>query len=193
MVASSSSEPPDPARDRGSLSVLKQWGKRAAPWALLALALWLIIQDVQRRATMPQGSEAPELVLGLSDGSQFTLTDREEVVVLNFWATWCPPCRAEAPELSRAHRELERRGLGRVVGLSTDTMELPTIVEKARSLGMMYPIGQAGPEVLSRYRVTTLPTTYVITSTGKIARSFVGGVTEEQVVEAVMAASDNAK
>jgi len=174
-----------------NLQILKRWGKRALPWGLLILALWLIIQDVQERALVPTGSPAPELSLSLSDGSQFALGAQDGIVVLNFWATWCPPCRAEAPELTRAHNQLRSDGGPGVIGLSTDTAELAAVSAKARDFGMMYPVGIAGPDVLANFQVTSLPTTYVIAADGTISRSFVGPVTESQVLDAVASAASD--
>ena len=107
-----------------------------------------------------------------------------QVVFLNFWATWCPPCREEAPVLSRAHERLRRSG-GTVVGLSMDVAPLPGVARVARRLGMQYPIALAPPGSAESFQVDVLPTSYLIDATGKIRWSYVGGLTDREISSAL--------
>jgi len=170
--------------------IVARWLRRALPWVLIAGAAYLLLAQLAGSASLTEGSAAPELRAPLAGGGTFDLADREgAVTVLNFWATWCPPCRAEAPELSRAHERIRDRD-AIVVGVSADRMPLDRLGTSARRLGMRYPIAQGSGTVMERYEVRTLPTTYVIGRDGRIAWSTVGRVTERDVVEAVEAALD---
>ena len=144
-----------------------------------------MVTDLTERSLVEAGTPAPVLVVELSSGENFDIeAHRGEVVVLNFWATWCPPCRAEAPTLTRIHNRLSGSG-GTVVGISADRMPLPTVAEHALGLGMEYPIGRTEEEAFHRFHVTELPTTYVVSRDGQITWSHVGAVSEEQLWEAI--------
>ena len=103
--------------------------------------------------------------------------------MLNFWSSTCPPCRREAPELSRLHRTLE--GRGRVIGVSTDARSVTGAGSVAKRLGMRYPIAVLDGGLQETFAVTVLPTTYLLDDTGKVRGSFVGAVTEAEMLEAI--------
>jgi len=129
----------------------------------------------------------------LADGRRFDLaTERGHVVVLNFWASWCGPCRHEAPVLSRAHQRLLSGG-GKVVGLSLDQVpDSPDgrthISRAAQSFGMTFPIGIASQATTREYRVSSVPTTFVINHAGQLSATFVGEVSDTQLEQAIAAA-----
>ena len=171
--------------ERSNADIVRTWVRRLLPWVLLAFGAWLLFHEISRRSPVAVGATAPALEASLADGTHFDLVEqRGQVVVLNFWATWCPPCRAEAPALTRAHRRLEAQG-GTVLGLTMDGGDLGTVARAARGLGMEYPVGRADPQATRRYRVSQLPTTFVVGPDGRIARTFVGMVSEEELVEAI--------
>ena len=112
------------------------------------------------------------------DGKSTRLSDlRGKVVVLNFWATWCPPCVEEAPGLNRLQRHIEPLG-GTVLGVSID--EDPTAYEKfLKDYGIVFPTWR-DPNVQDNkskielgYGTSLIPETYVIDRHGKIARKLV--------------------
>lgn len=170
-------------------AILRRWARGGLPWALLILAGWLVLTDMQGRELVPEGSGAPALQATRTDGSLLSLDEFEgQVLVLNFWATWCPPCRMEAPALSRTHAALTRSQEGMVLGASLDQATLSQIEEAAQEMGMNVPIVQPSPEMVAAYRVTQLPTTYVINGNGMIVETFVGAVDDDDLERAIAAA-----
>ncbi|MCZ7574411.1 MAG: TlpA family protein disulfide reductase [Ardenticatenaceae bacterium] len=112
-------------------------------------------------------------------GETVRLSDlRGQVVVLNFWASWCPPCRQEAPTLERIWREYKDRG---VVFVGIDIWD--TDADAARFLqefGITYPNGpDPNGEIAIEYGLTGIPETYFITRDGMIAQKAIGIVPEE--------------
>lgn len=159
-------------------ATLWSWTKSIAPWVGVALAVYFYAGHLQGGA-MGSGEQAPALSVTTEAGEEFVLANAEGVTVLNFWESWCPPCRAEAPVLQRAHESLE--GRGRVIGLPMERRSIPA----ARRLGMHYDQALVSHEVARRFQVTSLPTTFVVRADGTIARSFVGAVTDGQLADAI--------
>jgi thiol-disulfide isomerase/thioredoxin len=163
------------------------------PWLVLigAFVLWLTWGG--SGSPLPEGQPAPALAIPWSvDEAGFDLSEqRGHVTVLAFWATWCPPCRAEGPVLSRVHRRIERHG-DRVVGVSVDQAPLPAIASTARSLGMTYPIALADSRDSERFHVDLLPTIVVVDAQGRVASYLRGTASEDDILEAVEAARHSA-
>ena len=116
---------------------------------------------------------APDVQFTKLDGSPFRLQDlRGRVVLLNFWATWCIPCRSEIPSLSGMQKDLEGKGLS-VVGVSyDDTADL--IQEFQKDIPQSYQIVLGGREVGSTLPASPLPTTYIIDRQGRIRDKLIG-------------------
>jgi len=116
---------------------------------------------------------APEVELKTLDGQGFQLaTLRGRVVLLNFWATWCIPCRSEIPELNNMHRDLESRGLS-VVGVSTyDQAE--GVRDFWKDIKQDYTVLLGDQSVESTFAVSGLPTTFILDREGRIRAKIVG-------------------
>jgi thiol-disulfide isomerase/thioredoxin len=130
------------------------------------------------------GAPAPELVATSLDGSPLAeKTNAGHVTVLNFWATWCPPCRAETPDLVAAYRKLEGSGV-RFLGI--DTTETGPIVKTFLSAkGVPYPTALAGPDLYNAYGIAYIPTTVVIDPNGVVRARWIGGVKPAQLAQYV--------
>jgi cytochrome c biogenesis protein CcmG/thiol:disulfide interchange protein DsbE len=112
----------------------------------------------------------------LTDGGRASLAGyRGKVVVLNFWASWCEPCRIESPLLERWHRRIARRG-GTVLGV--DVLDVASDARAfARQYGLSYPLVRDGDgKVLGSWGVVAYPETFVVDRRGRIAASRRGPV-----------------
>ncbi|MGE4427018.1 MAG: TlpA family protein disulfide reductase [Solirubrobacteraceae bacterium] len=105
----------------------------------------------------------------LAGGASRSLADyRGQIVVLNFWASWCRPCESEAPLLGRAHRELRRTGAGTVLGVTYNDSPKDSreFVSKYR---LSYPsLLDPGTDFAQQYGVRALPETFFIDREGRI-------------------------
>jgi cytochrome c biogenesis protein CcmG/thiol:disulfide interchange protein DsbE len=108
---------------------------------------------------------------------------RGRPVVINFWASWCVPCREEAPELARFDREL--RGRAQLVGVDFQDAKEDAL-EFIREFGWRFPnVRDPQGTLASRYRLVGLPTTYVVDRRGRIARTLTGAQTYAKLRRAV--------
>lgn len=90
-----------------------------------------------------------------------------KVVIVNFWATWCPPCRAEIPELLELKKEFKDRL--EIVGISEDDDPAGSVLKFAQKKGMTYPIVMSTPEIIDSYGgVAALPTSFLIDTEGRV-------------------------
>lgn len=158
--------------------------------ALLALGLaWIWANRVTAppaSSTLPPapiiGYPAPDFELITLDGSVFRLSEQlGRPVVLNFWATWCPPCRAEIPALQAASDHYGDQLL--IVGV--DQVEPAAIVlAYANQIGMRYtaPLDSRGA-ASTLYRVRSLPTTFFIDREGIIREMQIGGLNDATLAQ----------
>lgn len=126
-----------------------------------------------------------ELPLLEGDGATSVGALRGKVVVLNFWASWCPPCEDEAPVLVRAQQRLQRSGAGTVLGVTyKDDAEASR--EFARRLGLRYPsLRDDKLELAPEYGTIKLPETFVIDAEGRIVALSRGEITDEFLTQAI--------
>ena len=131
-----------------------------------------------RSVDLGSGNAVPEVELALLDGGIFRLSDqRGKVVVLNFWASWCPPCRKEMPAFEKVWREFKEQGVVFVGVAVSDTEE--DARDFADKIGITYPLGLDTTGGMSRaYRVLALPTTVFIDSQGNESRRIASAVNE---------------
>jgi peroxiredoxin len=168
---------------------LSVWPRVLGPLALLGWLLFVVgcesqpgrAQGADRdpfkqldltRVTPP--TSAPAFTVPSPAGRTLSLTDvKGGVVLLNFWATWCPPCREEMPSMERLYQRYRDRGFT-VLALSIDRdlAAVPLFVEKSR---LTFPIGlDSKMAVAELYRVHALPTTIVIDRAGQIIAGAAG-------------------
>jgi len=122
---------------------------------------------------------APDFALPTMDGDTLRLSARRgEVVILNFWATWCAPCRKEIPMFVEMQRELGDEGL-QFVGISLDRGGFEVVRPFAEDMGVNYPMVVDDGAVAPMYGgIPTVPTTYLIGPEGRVHGYAPGLVTE---------------
>jgi peroxiredoxin len=160
--------------------------------SLILLALgWLVFSgftgqqhQVNVNQIAQKGFQAPDFSIYDAAGYEMNLDDyKGKVIILNFWATWCPPCKAEMPDLQRVHNLLYQQGVV-ILGINQTNQENPEDVEAfIQSQGLTFPIllDRSG-EISSLYNVSALPTTFFIRPDGVIHRIIVGGPLPEALV-----------
>ena len=119
-------------------------------------------------------SPAPAITLRDLDGHTISSADWSgKVVLLNFWATWCPPCRAEIPDLIALQKKYADRLL--IVGLSDDVGSPEKVKQFAQQNQMNYPIAIASPELEAKFGgVMGLPTSFLLDTKGRVVQKHVG-------------------
>ena len=130
------------------------------------------------RIPAPQkGFLAPDLTLADPNGRRYSLSSlRGKAVVVNLWATWCPPCRAEMPSIEQYYRQYKPEGLV-VLGVNATAQDYPlNIVPFVKEYQLTFPIllDETG-EVARKYELRSLPTTFFINRDGSIAEVVIGG------------------
>ncbi len=150
---------------------------RLLPAILLLLfsSLTLSQQAGKGLTTLPDKPVAPDFVLTDLDGNQHRLSDyRGQVLIINFWATWCPPCREEMPSMQRAWEQLVKEGIlmfGIDVGESEDT-----IFQFTANYPVEFPLlMDLDSTVINQWPVVGLPTTFVVDPKGRIIYRAIGG------------------
>ena len=154
--------------------------------ALLGALLLFLLQPLAASAEeglghslnpLPEPLEAPELTLQDMDENAVSLSDfRGKVVLINFWATWCPPCRKEMPSMERVYRNLKDKGF---VVLAVNQWEDPDHVfayTGQLSVDPTFPIlFDRDSKIAEAYQVRGLPTSYLIDPAGMIRYRAIGG------------------
>jgi cytochrome c biogenesis protein CcmG/thiol:disulfide interchange protein DsbE len=117
---------------------------------------------------------APDFKLAGLDGKPVTLADSKgKVVLVNFWATWCGPCRAEIPDLVELQKKYKDRL--QILGLAVDDEDLDAIKKFAARFGVNYPVALATNEIRLQYGgIPALPTSFILDSEGRVVQKHEG-------------------
>ncbi len=146
---------------------------------LLALLIWKVAQGSQKEAV--PGKPAPDFTLTRLDrpGTLQLSSLRGKVVVVNFWASWCHPCKQEAPHLAAASKKWS----GRVVVLGVDINDSTDAARKfGRRYGLGYPLVHDNKNVTSpKYGVSFLPETFFLDRKGRVVIHVPGEVNAEDI------------
>ncbi|MCL4504651.1 MAG: TlpA family protein disulfide reductase [Chloroflexi bacterium] len=134
------------------------------------------------------GAPAPDITLGTPDGKTISVASlKGRAVVLNFWASWCPPCRAEMAALNQVDRDYRARG---VMVLGINQMEsAPVAAAFMREQQLQFTVAlDTDGQATRLYRVSALPTTYFIDKTGVIRDIIYGGPMTRPLIESKVTA-----
>ena len=152
-------------------------GSLALMAAVLALALALGLQLSRRNAARPTSGPAPDFSLAGFSGDELRLSDyRGQVVLINFWASWCPPCRDEAPDLNALYEDYRRAGFT-IIGVNMLESSRQKALDFIDEFGLAYPNGEdIGEKVTNLYRVEAPPESFLIDRRGDVRRFFIGSI-----------------
>ena len=157
---------------------------------LIAGASWIVMSADPAGAaisghTAPQaGFSAPDFTLKTPNGEFYTLSElRGQAVLVNLWATWCPPCRAEMPVIEKMYKEYKDQGFI-VIAVDMTYQDDPlAVVPFAKKYGLTLPIllDETG-NVGSAYQLRSLPSSYFINRNGIIQEVVIGGPMSEALL-----------
>ena len=160
-----------------------EWSMRNAYIILLVLAISLTICACNNKSDKPAadssvevGSPAPDFTLKDITGKNTTLSSyKGKLVLLEFWATWCPPCKASIPDMVELHKKYRDKGFT-VLGVSIDTDPDATakVAQFSSSNGITYPVLIADEAMPLTYNVMSVPTSFLISRDGIVISSYIG-------------------
>jgi len=179
-------------------SLVDDWLARPDRWipvmgVTLALGLaWIWASAVPAAATtgglIPsprEGFLAPDFTLDLLGRGQVTLSElRGKGVVINLWASWCPPCRAEMPAIQRVYEKTRERGL-EVLAVNTTFQDSERAAAGfVQELGLTFPVPLDRSGTVSRqYQLRALPSTFFVDREGIIRKVIIGGPMSEATIQ----------
>lgn len=171
FLSDSPAEQPKPRRGLSLGSIVLLTG-------IVAVAAVFGFALLQRNQTQPTSGPAPDFTLTTLDGEQITLSELDgKVVVINFWASWCPPCHAEAPALQAVWQKYQDKGVV-VMGVAyTDTENgARGFIE---NYGQTYPNGlDIGTKISDLYNIQGVPETFIIDQNGHVVKLFLSEVNQ---------------
>ncbi len=145
-----------------------------------------IVSDLLPAVGLAEGNRAPDFAIESLDDRQISLADlRGQVVLLNFWGTWCGPCRREMPEFQKAYEEWQPRGFEIVAIAYNDTEQ--AMAEFRDEFGLSFPLAlDDSGEINDAYGIQTRPSSYLLDKDGVILARHFGIMTESQLAELLM-------
>ncbi len=133
-----------------------------------------------------KGNLAPDFSLETADGKTAKLSDyRGKKVILNFWASWCPPCKAEMPHMEAFYKEYHTKGVTVLaVNLTTSEKDPSDVSKFIADYGLTFPVllDKKG-EVGNLYQTLTIPTSYIIDTNGVIREKIVGPMNKDTMIQ----------
>lgn len=130
-------------------------------------------------------NQAPNFTLVDTNGKKVSLSDyKGKVVILDFWATWCPPCRRGIPDLIDIQKQFKNKIA--VLGISLDTDTKGDVPSFIKNMGINYSVLYASPEVVQAYgNIDAIPTSFIIDKKGKIVNQHVGLTPKETLISEI--------
>ncbi|MBL9040580.1 MAG: TlpA family protein disulfide reductase [Myxococcales bacterium] len=169
---------------------------RIVSWVLIGLFVVIIANEARRwlssPPSSPQGGRAapdfsvPRIDAAASPGERFELSaQRGHPVLIDFWATWCGPCKESLPLIDQVHQRLHPRGL-RTIAIEIEGAEAKA-KQFASALQLKMPLGSDPGTVSERYGITQIPLTVLIDAEGQVRRIFRGVHSADELTRAIEA------
>ncbi len=163
--------------------VISTSAKKYAAWCLAVMGIAGLTVALRSTGSVTSGAEdaawlgkaAPDFGLTDLSGKTVRLSDfKGKVVLLDFWATWCAPCRMEIPEFVQLQKQYAGKGFT-LLGVALDDEGAAVVKPVAQKLGVNYPVVFGNTQVAAAYSgIQALPTTFLIGRDGKILKTYVG-------------------
>ena len=148
-----------------------------------------VSSTVENESGLKVGQTAPDFTLMTLDGKEAKLSDyRGKKVILNFWATWCPPCKAEIPHMEKYYKKSAKDDNVEIlaVNLKKSDKDEDYIKNFVKSYDMTYPVLlDTDGEQQEQYRIVTIPTTYFIDTKGKIQTTITGPMDQKKMSDII--------
>ncbi len=152
--------------------------RRFSALTVLIMAVLIGCTDRNARTT---GTAAPDFTLQDLNGKNIKLSDyRGKVVLLDFWATWCPPCRASIPGLEKIHKAYKDKGLV-ILAVSLDQGGWDSVKSFTTEYGITYIVLKGTDDVSEKYQVRTIPMLLVLDKEGQIKKRYLGFGNDEDL------------
>ncbi|KFL43303.1 thiol-disulfide oxidoreductase [Lysinibacillus sp. BF-4] len=136
-----------------------------------------------KQTGLRKGDTPPDFTLTTLDGEKVTLSDyKGKKVILNFWASWCPPCKAEMPHMQKYYDKKAKEQNFEILAVNLTSEEKgDRLVEKfLQSYGITFPVpmDEKG-DIALKYQVITIPSTFILNTDGQIEHSIIGPMNED--------------
>jgi peroxiredoxin len=140
--------------------------------------LFLLLAGLLACGTLPASGQTrtlPRFSIRRADGKVVKSEDlKGNVVVIDFWGTWCKPCLTEIPEYNSLFRDYSKRGL-QFLAVAVESGDAREVAAAAKRLKIEYPVAPATPKQLDAFgRIVVFPTTWVFDREGKLAKEYLG-------------------
>jgi cytochrome c biogenesis protein CcmG/thiol:disulfide interchange protein DsbE len=158
---------------------------------VLMLAAFALTAGCTPTQDRGESAPAPDFTVKDLKGQTLSLSDcKGKVLVLNFWATWCPPCREEIPDFIETYKALKGQGL-EILGLSVDRIPQEKLREWTEDMGINYPIAMATRQIVEAYQPGGyIPATIIVDRKGRIRFRNAGPIDKETLARLFKEFSD---